>query len=341
MVLVWPMFSRGANQAHAELRLTEFKSLMRLWWRRWWWGSQETPTVGDLRTNEAGLFGGPASPAGDPVASNIRMRAVDVNLRSTPLKEIFGNRSPANAQGARQKSKSPLQAASYLAYGWNQSAGEIANARPLQGSFTVRFEFPADDEYERSLLTVLWLIDQFGTLGSRAANGWGSLRVTELSGSHPGTDGGPIALVAPERTQLLRDPRASDGWPSGLIGLHEVAVGGQVRASDPRDALMVLHDVRRSIAEIKNRKSTRSGSPRQVNALRLRVDTDLSPDGSTRPGQPWFARWYLTGPSDLVTKDVNDALFGDGRPSRQARNKPPAAEWQAEPWDPWGSSGGD
>ncbi|MCK4176161.1 RAMP superfamily CRISPR-associated protein [Aciditerrimonas ferrireducens] len=341
------MISRGADQTRAELRLTELKSLMRLWWRRWWWGSQESPTVEGLRTEEARLFGGPDSPGGDPVPSSVRLRAVHVNLRPESLEEIFDDRPRAKAHGAGRGRRSALDAASWRARGRDRNPQSIQRACCLQGSFTVRFELPATSE--RTLLTVLWLVDRFGTLGSRASNGWGSLRVTEVTGSHPEIDGGPRALVAPDRAQLLRDTRTQDGWPSGLIGLHEGAAGGQVLARDLQDAVMALSLARRSVASIEARGSSRPAptsspasekGPRRVNALRLRVDTDLSPDGSPRPGQPWFARWYLTGPPGLDPKAVNDALVRCFRAGSASRDEPLGARWRPEPWDPWGSSGG-
>lgn len=77
-----PLLSRGAIPQPPELRLSELKALMRLWWRRMWWGRQGPPEPGSdqvqrLRDEENSLFGGPVGSWGAMCRSRVRLRFLE------------------------------------------------------------------------------------------------------------------------------------------------------------------------------------------------------------------------------------------------------------------------
>jgi len=321
--LMSPMLSRGADQSRAELRLTELKALMRLWWRRWWWGGRSEPRVDELRRAEVKLFGGPASAGGDPSASRVRLRCIEYGLHRKQLDHIFGDPSEIRrphsvrtrqGRGVRVDLSDPVSAARYLAYGWAKNPSEIGETQPLQGHFTVRIELPQGRE--RELLNVLWLIDRFGTLGSRAANGWGSLGVAEIHASSGQTQ----ELLVPERNRLVHPWNADGQWPYGLIEDGGRMMSGQRTVEGLKTAMSELAQVRRLVAG--RRRSNQGQHGRSVNALRLRVGR--SPTGQKKIEQ-FMARWYFTGPTRTqLSHEV-------------PRNLIEYPNW--ERWDPWAERG--
>jgi len=71
--VVTPMFMTGANRRTPELRPSEFKGMMRFWWR----AIKAENNIEELRKEEAELFGGTGEGEGE---SKIRIRIIDKKL---------------------------------------------------------------------------------------------------------------------------------------------------------------------------------------------------------------------------------------------------------------------
>lgn len=157
-----PAFLGDAEQSGAW-RTPPFKALLRQWWRVAFAAGRhaERGLVEDMRRAEAKLFGS-AADADSSSKSQIRMR-----LNSWALGSLD------DAKGLKRvKTSNP-----YLGFGLKGQAA----IDPSENHVELKLAFHR--EFEPGLKTALWLISQYGTLGSRSRNGWGSINLEPLADS--------------------------------------------------------------------------------------------------------------------------------------------------------------
>lgn len=176
-----PAFVGDASQ-QAQWRTPPFKALIRQWWRIV--KSHETGLdVDRLRNAEESLFGAAAS-EGIPGASHrslLRLRLSTWErgkLTSWPRGELKEKHPEVGF---------PVGTELYLGFGplaydktskatgLGKNNGFKRDAIDDKAAVTLRLCFP--DQHHPALQSTMQLVAWFGTLGSRARNGWGSLRI--------------------------------------------------------------------------------------------------------------------------------------------------------------------
>lgn len=189
-----PAFLGNVDQ-QAQWRTPPFKALIRQWWRVVK-AREMSYDVARLRTAENELFG-TASDDGPEKShrSLLRLRLSswdDGKLKDWPAGAQQGRRPLPHPEAGR-----PVDAEFYLGYGVlernrethaiqlgiSKSSGLTRTAIDEKSDVELRLMFPSD--YEQELRAAMQLINWFGTVGSRARNGWGALQLTEVG--HPPT----------------------------------------------------------------------------------------------------------------------------------------------------------
>ena len=186
-----PAFLGNADQ-QAQWRTPPFKALIRQWWR-----VMKAPEMGydvaRLRAAENALFGTASDDGAESSHRSLlrlRLSAWDEGKLKDWPKEGQRVQHPEVGNGGR-----PVDAELYLGYGalehnsqtrstqlgTSKSSGVKRTAIDEKSSVDLRLMFPA--EYAQDLRATMQLVGWFGTLGSRARNGWGALQLTEIGGS--------------------------------------------------------------------------------------------------------------------------------------------------------------
>ncbi len=165
---ITPAFLGNANQ-DAELRPAPFKGMLRYWWRILY-GAK----YGDnIASQESKLFGSTEG------ASAVRLcvyqtEAIRINNEDSPFRKKGGNYQVSHAGGTFS-----LNILDYLAYGKYEYQREVKrnvykNSHIEPGvKFKLRVECSKD--YASEVFTSLYALVEFGGIGSRCRNGFGSL----------------------------------------------------------------------------------------------------------------------------------------------------------------------
>jgi len=170
----------GNAQQQGQWRTPPFKALLRQWWRVVWWNQnrQSAPTISQMRIAEEELFG---SAAGDGGGGKSRLRLRLDHWKNGTLKQW--------EQSGFSRIDDQVRADVYLGFGPVRPASKKNNI--LEPSLA---HFPALASTETATLRIhcsprcsdlqfdqvieaIRLAAQFGTLGSRSHNGWGSLTI--------------------------------------------------------------------------------------------------------------------------------------------------------------------
>lgn len=225
---VTPCFLSGADQKIAEWRAASIRGQLR-WWFRAVAGAEYGGELAPTKRAEAAVFGSTERssplqvvaldpPAYWPAERRWPLDTEDRKLKAAKLAGMWGatghqptiDRLTLN-RGGREVASDPLQ---YLAYGCieyrKQDVGQngLFLNRPcfFPGQPTsVRLAWVGKGrtipgaEHQELLSRALWAWLYLGGLGSKARNGFGSLRLTRLEGTLPG---GAPTLPAVARDQL-------------------------------------------------------------------------------------------------------------------------------------------
>ncbi|HXH07491.1 MAG TPA: hypothetical protein VNI83_12995 [Vicinamibacterales bacterium] len=211
-----PAFLGGA-EGPSELRTPPFKSLLRRWWRVVEVGGRQ-PNLAALREKEGRLFGHAwLKDGGQAWASQSRVRIALDEWATGALSTWPDDPKVRHPEvGSGRDIGSHL----YLGYGLltfrqgrtilDQNVRTSALADGVACALTIRTSVDSWSELRLDSILSLWA--WFGTIGSRARNGWGSLEVIE-------DDGLPIDLTSPEALRpFSRDFNAcfDSDWPHAL-----------------------------------------------------------------------------------------------------------------------------
>ncbi len=194
-----PAFLGNAEQS-GQWRTPPFKALLRHWWRVAV-AESHAHEWKKIREAEGQLFGNAWLDSGT-TKSLVRMRLSDWREGSNGWHKLPGIGS-----------KNPVAADLYLGYGpvqYDRRIGtRLAHGSAIQaeGSATVRLAVP--EEHEDDIANTLALIDQFGTIGGRSRNGWGSVSLEPQDGTPE------LAVDAGKFTARLERALQRD-WPHAI-----------------------------------------------------------------------------------------------------------------------------
>lgn len=236
-----PAFLGNADQ-DGQWRTPPIKALLRQWWRVAFVADQRGAVdVAAMRAAEGRLFGVAADREGDSRKSQVRIR-----LNRWDKGRLTSWAGQDSERVTHPEVKSPVGAQLYLGYGpltfdrdSRQTALKAKAAIQAGEDGTLGLAFPSGPESAR-LDTALWLMQQYGTLGGRSRNGWGSFSLTSADGQTPALDAGLDArLTAPWRDALLLD------WP------HAIGTSDGVPLIWQTEALADWKAVMRRLAQLK------------------------------------------------------------------------------------------
>jgi len=205
-----PMFLGGAD-GQAELRSASFKALMRFWWRAIY-----ANNYAEMKTQEDKIFGDTNKKA---------HFSIGVQGNFTAQKSNFPN---SKKFIATSKGKTfPLFILDYLAYGlseYQRGKGTvyIRHHIPSGSKFTVILDF-VKAEFEKEILGSFYALAQFGALGARSRNGFGSFKILGENTSPSFTAAGPLTTFPSlnQKSRLYKTKIRYKRWEDALsdIGL--------------------------------------------------------------------------------------------------------------------------
>jgi len=172
------MFMYGADGRTPELRPSEFKGMMRFWWR----AARAEKDIAKLRVDEAKLFGGTGSDEGK---SKVRLQVLynlHPNMIGRNLKDDC--RLSWNFDPASRSLKGTDAGIAYLLYSTVLPRKEKAYIKP---GFVFNIVISSIDELAyKHALSAFWLAIYFGGFGTRSRRGGGNIVVTKVSGDSYG-----------------------------------------------------------------------------------------------------------------------------------------------------------
>lgn len=165
-----PTFLGGADQ-NAELRSAPFKNLIRQWWRV----VNGNLDVSELRKQEGELFGTVLGD-NDATASKVRMFVtfVDEELKAVSNQFNFGRTPHPEVRGGMA-----VENSLYLGYGpvtFKQGVMHFKSYIIPGSKAMLSISFPR--QFREQIISIMQLMDAFGTIGSRCRNGYGSLALS-------------------------------------------------------------------------------------------------------------------------------------------------------------------
>lgn len=161
--VVTPMFLAGADGKTAEFRAPSLKGVLRFWWRG----------INPNRLQDEGSIWGTESGGGNASKVYVRTHFKDF----TPSKNPF----PKHHIQVQSKGKSfPINILDYLAYGTSQGNVLVRDYIPPKTDFEITLGF-RDQYCKEEVLKVFSLLWQFGGMGARSRNGFGSFNVSGLT----------------------------------------------------------------------------------------------------------------------------------------------------------------
>jgi len=162
--VVTPMFMSGADKSTPELRPSEFKGMMRFWWR----AAKAENNITKLREEEAEIFGGTGESEG-----------------RSKVKIALKGQSPPVGKDISDEIKD-FSGCKYLLYSTFalKTRGERIIRKYIKSYYEFYITLEALDENSfKHALCSLWLAIYLGGFGTRARRGGGCLSVKEDSGN--------------------------------------------------------------------------------------------------------------------------------------------------------------
>jgi CRISPR-associated protein Cmr1 len=184
MEILTPMFLGGAPQEQngrisCELRTQSIKGLLRFWWRTYKYGQlmgihNVELRLSQLRKEEDQIFGS-VSGAGSKSSFAISLSPKNLNKSSQPLPNQANHKVPVKGKTFS------INILEYLCYGTyeyvkgqdNKLVREYLKENQI---FNLKLRFDNQD-YREDILTALYLFSEFGGMGSRSRNGFGSFTI--------------------------------------------------------------------------------------------------------------------------------------------------------------------
>lgn len=171
-----PAFLGNAAQS-GQWRTPPFKALLRQWWRVVWAERHDfQEDVATMRRDEDRLFGG-ASPD-DFRKSAVRLR-LDTWAGGTATESQWGHQDDDNAAKVDHPEVGRrVGSLLYLGYGplkFARNATVLKSNAAIQADETATLSIAAPESNVEDIRDAVVLMHQYGTVGGRGRNGWGSL----------------------------------------------------------------------------------------------------------------------------------------------------------------------
>lgn len=216
LTFLTPAFLGNAEQT-GQWRTPPIKALLRQWWRVVYASEQgHSVNVAAMRATEASLFGAASDGASQSNRSRLRLRLGSWDKgRMTNWSGVDSQRIVHPEVGGKDGRPVPIGAQLYLGYGpltinGGQTSLKIGAAIQAGDSAELSLAFPDDEEATR-LKRALWLMHQYGTLGGRSRNGWGSFILQPAEPTTPAFE----AALDEELTMPLGSALSQD-WPQAI-----------------------------------------------------------------------------------------------------------------------------
>lgn len=173
--VITPMFMAGADGKTPELRPSEFKGMMRFWWR----AIRADDNIEELRKDEARIFGGSGEDQGKSKVIIKVYPQPSNQFLGTNLKEDFGlqwryNRNINSLEGRDV-------GIGYLLY---STVLPHQEKKYIKANYQFNIELSSyDKESFKNALASLWASIYLGGFGTRARRGAGNIIVEAIDGS--------------------------------------------------------------------------------------------------------------------------------------------------------------
>ncbi len=204
-----PAFLGNAEQ-NGQWRTPPFKALLRQWWRIAYAAEQGgRPSIDRMREQEGQLFGVASDRRNGSRKSRVRLRLDHWHMGQQAT-------WPALAKVQHPEVKFPVDSGLYLGFGpvllpKGAKQPALKKNAAIQSGESATLSLACPDDALPQLQTALDLIDQYGTIGGRSRNGWGSFSLAAADQERASvTDRSRGLLLRPWRDCLDQD------WPHAI-----------------------------------------------------------------------------------------------------------------------------
>ena len=180
--VITPMFMFGGDGESVELRPSEFKGMMRFWWR----AVKAEDDIEKLRKGEARLFGGTGEGEG---RSKIKIRVIPNRISSEFIGKNFRDEIKSDT-GNEHIGLAYLMYSTFTL----RARGEPIIKKYIKPDFEFKIKLSSFNKKSlKEALASLWLSIFLGGFGTRARRGGGNLEVTNIDGDTYNLDFIPTA----------------------------------------------------------------------------------------------------------------------------------------------------
>jgi len=246
-----PAFMGNAEQ-NAQWRTPPIKALLRQWWRVAYAADKKFAVRVDEMRQEEGLLFGHAwlendsfERDGKQVKTAARKSEIRIRLDRWDEGKLKKSDWPALSTVSHPEVPKPIASDLYLGYG-PVTLPKGAPKHPLKANASIQagesatLSIAVPEIHAPLIENALWLMNQYGTLGGRSRNGWGSfvLLPSPLAGEGLGERGRaqrpwieclqqdwPHAIGHDGQKALIWRTAAHKDWPSLMKTLAEIKIG--------------------------------------------------------------------------------------------------------------------
>ena len=172
---VTPCFLGGADSKRAELRASSFKGMIRYWWRVLYGAKYGNKIL--EKENE--IFGSASDETSH--ASNVRIEVSNISENAC---EITGFPKGKKIDVTHNGRKRQINILDYLAYGkyeYVKGPGNQYTASHIKAGTKFSLKIACKKEYAEEIFNAVYALIEYGGIGSRCRNGFGSMRFIESS----------------------------------------------------------------------------------------------------------------------------------------------------------------
>ncbi|MBW2609540.1 MAG: type III-B CRISPR module RAMP protein Cmr1 [Deltaproteobacteria bacterium] len=212
--IITPLFLGGADPKKAELRVPSIKGALRFWWRALY-GSEN---LADMKSQEAEIFGSIAKKA------SFSLHIKDTQNANSVLADLpQGIKVPTTSKGRTFK----ISIIEYLAYGlceYNKQFKRniyVKEHIPAGSRFKIVLRF-YDNFKKDEILNSFKVLINFGGLGSRSRNGFGSISSKKSSIGYKNEGTMKSYTAFSEMTKLFEKFTPKDKWEDALSEIGKV-----------------------------------------------------------------------------------------------------------------------
>jgi CRISPR-associated protein Cmr1 len=183
---ITPLYMHGTDKKNLELRPSEFKGMIRFWWR----ALKAYDNIQKLKEEEEKIFGGTSENSG---RSNVLLKIIEHNSNNSGIHPPLSLDSHYNKKEHRLEGKDvPI---SYLLY-------TVRELSYLSSSFSLSI-CSKDEKAFKNALAGLWCAINLGGFGSRSRRGTGALKVEQVNGETYGLAFKPEGENSKEMSQWI------------------------------------------------------------------------------------------------------------------------------------------